>query len=200
MCPSHCFMQTIWNICISFIPEAVITYTSFNLSKIIYVMDNIFVKSFLDLLHLLATITWFGTLFVNAFLLRSSVGKTLPPAAAGNFMTLFMKKARLVVYISLAVLFITGIPLKIVSPYYVSIINFSNSWQIAMFAKHVLVALLALMAIVNFEVIAPRFQNVASKGPSLQLDKMKKMQQIAGMGSVLLAFIIILISAVMNHI
>ena len=163
-------------------------------------MDNIFVKSFLDLLHLLATITWFGTLFVNAFILRNTVAKALTPPVAGSFMALFLKKARLVVYISLAVLFITGIPLKIVSPYYVSIINFSNSWQIAMFAKHVLVALLALMAIVNFEVIAPRFQKVASKGPSLQLDKMKKMQQIAGMGSVLLAFVIILISAVMNHI
>lgn len=32
-------------------------------------MDNIYVKSLLDLLHLGATITWVGTLFVNfAFL------------------------------------------------------------------------------------------------------------------------------------
>jgi uncharacterized membrane protein len=163
-------------------------------------MDNIFVKSFLDLLHLLATITWFGTLFVNAFILRSAVQKSLAPSAAGPFMKLFLKKARMVVYISLAVLFITGIPLKIVSPYYVSIINFSNTWQIFMFVKHVIVALLALMAIVNFELLFPRFQRVAAAGPSPQLEKMKKLQQMAGMLSVFMAFLIILISAVMNHI
>ncbi len=162
-------------------------------------MDNIYVKSLLDLLHILATITWFGTLFVNFALLRSTVQETLQPPVAGPFLKLFIKKARLVVYISLAVLFITGIPMKIVSPYYVSIINFSNQWQIAMFAKHVLVALLALMAIVNFEVIGRRLQKLAAGGPSAQLEKMKKSQQAAGMVSVVLAFVIILISAVMNH-
>jgi putative copper export protein len=163
-------------------------------------MDNVFVKSFFDFLHLLATIAWFGTLFVNIVILRGAVQKSLTPAVAGPFMKVFMQKARIVVYVSLAILFITGIPLKIVSPYYVSIINFSNTWQIFMFAKHVLVAILALMAIVNFEIIAPNFQKIAARGPSSELDKMKKMQLSAGMFSAGLAFIIILISAVMNHI
>ncbi len=163
-------------------------------------MDNLIVKSLLDLLHLLATIAWFGTLFVNVVLLRDTVQKTLAPAVAGTFMKQFMKKARLVVYISLAVLFITGIPLKIVSPFYVSIINFSNTWQIFMFVKHVLVAFLALLAIINFEILLPRFQIMNKTGTSSEMDKMKKLQQSVGMLSVFLAFLIILISAVMNHI
>jgi uncharacterized membrane protein len=163
-------------------------------------MDNIFVKSFLDLLHLLATITWFGILFVNFVVLRGTVQKTLTPSAAAPFMKLFMKKSRIIVYISLGVLFITGIPLKIVSPYYVSIINFSNSWQIAMFIKHVFVAVLALMAIINFEFLTPGLQKMAAKGPSPELDKIRKAQLFVGMFSVGLAFIIIVISAIMNHI
>ena len=162
-------------------------------------MDNIYVKSFLDLLHIVATITWFGTLFVNFALLRGTVQKTLMPEAAGPFMNLFMKKARLVVYISFAVLFITGIPLKIVSPYYVSIVNFSNSWQIAMFVKHVLVALLGLLVLFNFEYIVPRFQKLAAKGPSAKLQKAQRSLKLAGMFSVVLAFIILVISAVMNY-
>lgn len=163
-------------------------------------MDNIFVKSFLDLLHLLATIAWFGTLFVNAFIMRGTVQKTLTPQAAAPFMAMFMKKSRMIVYVSLAILFITGIPLKIVSPYYVSIINFSNEWQIAMFVKHVFVAILALLAIINFDVLGPKFRKLAAKGPSAELEKLKKTQMMAGMLSVALAFVIILISAVMNHI
>jgi putative copper export protein len=163
-------------------------------------MDNVFVKSLFDFLHLLATIAWFGTLFVNVAILRGTVQKTLTPPAAGPFIKLFMQKARIVVYVSLAILFITGIPLKIVSPYYVSIINFSNTWQIFMFAKHVLVAILALLAIINFEIVTPKFQKIAASGPSPELEKMKKLQQSAGMLSVTLAFVIILISAIMNHI
>jgi len=163
-------------------------------------MDNIFVKSFLDLLHLLATVTWFGTLFVNFAVLRGAVQKTLTPAASAPFMKLFMKKSRIIVYISLAVLFITGIPLKIISPYYVSIINFSNSWQIAMFIKHVLVAVLALLAIINFEYLIPGLQKMAAKGPSPELDKIKKAQLFVGMLSVGLAFLILVISAIMNYI
>lgn len=106
----------------------------------------------------------------------------------------------MIVYVSLAILFITGIPLKIVSPYYVSIINFSNEWQIAMFVKHVFVAILALLAIINFDVLGPKFRKLAAKGLSPELEKLKKTQMLAGMLSVALAFIIILISAVMNHI
>ena len=163
-------------------------------------MDNVFVKSLFDFLHLLATIAWFGTLFVNVAILRGTVQKTLTPPVAGPFIKLFMQKARIVVYVSLAILFITGIPLKIVSPYYVSIINFSNTWQIFMFAKHVLVAILALLAIINFEIVTLKFQKAAAKGPSPELEKMKKLQQSAGMLSASLAFVIILISAIMNHI
>lgn len=162
-------------------------------------MDNIFVKSLLDLLHVLATVTWFGTLFVNFALLRSTVQQTLSPAAAGPFVGLFIKKARMVVYISLAVLFITGIPMKIVSPYYVSIINFSNDWQTVMFIKHVLVALLALMAILNFEIIGPRLQRAVQSGLQPQIERFKKLQQGAGSLSILLAFTILVLSAVMNY-
>ena len=162
-------------------------------------MDNIYVKSFLDTLHLIATITWFGTLFANFALILPVVKNSLDSKSASAFMGLFMKKARMVVYVSLAVLFITGIPLKIVNENYVSIINFSNNWQIAMFCKHALVALLALLSIINFEFIGPKIKKSASTASAPQLERMKHMQLRIGMTSVLIAFIIIVISAIMNH-
>jgi len=163
-------------------------------------MDNIFVKSFLDLLHLLATISWFGMLFANFAVIRPSIQKTLSPQVAAPFLQLILKKSRMIIYVSLAVLFITGIPLKIVNEYYVSIINFSNNWQIVMFIKHVLVVILAMLAIFNFEYLIPKFQKTVAGGATEKLAKMKKLQMITGMFSILLAFTIILISAIMNHI
>jgi uncharacterized membrane protein len=163
-------------------------------------MDNVFVKSFLDLLHQLATIAWFGMLFANFVVVRGAASKTLAPNVAGPFFKLVMQKTRIIVYVSLAVLFITGIPLKIANANYVSIINFSNNWQIVMFVKHVFVAILALLALINFEYIIPRFQKLIVQGPSLRLEKTKKLQLLAGMLSVLLALIIIILSALVNQI
>lgn len=163
-------------------------------------MDNVFVKSFLDLLHQLATIAWFGMLFANFVVIRSSATKTLAPQVAGAFLKIVMQKTRVVVYVSLAVLFITGIPLKIANENYVSIINFSNNWQIVMFIKHVFVALLALLALFNFEYLTPRFQKLVAQGPSPMLDKIKKIQLTSGLFSVLMALVIIILSAFINQI
>jgi len=163
-------------------------------------MDNIYVKVFLDCLHLIATIAWFGGLFTNFIVVRPTVLATLDPPTAGKFMNVFMRKVRIVVYVSLAVLFISGIPMKISNEYYVSIINFSNNWQIVTFIKHVFVGILTLLAIYSFEILSPKFKRVASAGPSAELNKLKGIQALTGKLSMTLALIIIVLSAVMNYI
>jgi uncharacterized membrane protein len=98
-------------------------------------MDNIFVKTLFDWLHIFATITWFGGLFINLFILRPVVIKVLSPADAGRFMGAVMKRFRKIVYLSIVILGVTGIPLKIINENYVSIINFENSWEFISFIK-----------------------------------------------------------------
>lgn len=162
-------------------------------------MDNIYLQISFDLIHILATITWFGALFTNYVVVIPVASKVLDQPVFAKFMGALMKRNKTVVYVSLAALFITGIPMKIASEYYVSVISFSNDWQTFLFIKHVLVVVLAILAIINFEVIVPRVQRAASSGDIALLTKTKNIQAITGKLSFLLAFLIILFSAIINY-
>jgi len=162
-------------------------------------MDNPVLQTILDFLHLMATIAWIGGMFINMLVVIPTVQKVLDPPTAGKFMSALFKRIRIVVYTSLVVLFVTGIPMKIASEYYVSIINFDNNWEIAGFIKHVFVGLLALMAIYSFEFLSPKVSKLAKDGPSPILARLKKRQMMMGALAFLFGIIVILLSAMMNY-
>lgn len=162
-------------------------------------MQNPALQTVLDFLHVMATIAWIGGMFFNFLVVMPTVTKVLDPATAGKFMGAMLKRVRVVVYVSLLVLFITGIPMKIASEYYVSIINFDNTWETIGFIKHVFVGLLALLAFYNFEILAPKVGKLAMNGPSPKLPGLRKQQMMLGAISFLFGIIIIALSSVMSH-
>ena len=162
-------------------------------------MDNPILQIAFDFLHLMATIAWIGGMFFNFLVVMPTVGKVLDPATAGKFLKSMFSRVRVVVYVSLLVLFVTGIPMKIASEHYVAIINFDTSWETVGFIKHVFVGLLALMAIYNFEILMPKVGKLAMQGPSPMLISLKKRQMKFGAISFLFGIIIIFLSAMMNY-
>jgi uncharacterized membrane protein len=163
-------------------------------------MDNLYVKTTIDFIHILATITWIGGMITNIFILRPSIIKTLSPSDAGKLMGVVMKKFRILVYISIVVLGVTGIPLKIINPNYISIINFENNWEIVTFFKHICYGLLVLLAVYSFEILSPKIMKLAVQGPSAQLQQLQKRQMASGGLAFLLAIIILVLSSVMRYI
>ena len=138
-------------------------------------------------------------MFFIVLILMPTVSKTLDPASAGKFMAVLFKRIRVMVYVSLLILFVTGIPMKIASEYYVAIINFDTSWETVSFIKHVFVALLALFAIINFEILSPKAAKLAVNGPSPALMSLKgKQMKLAGI-SFLFGMIVIFLSTLMNY-
>jgi len=162
-------------------------------------IDHPVLQITLDFFHLMATIAWIGAMFFNVLILMPTVTKTLDPVTAGKFMSVLFKRIRVMVYVSLAVLFITGIPMKIASEYYVAIINFDTAWETVGFIKHVFVGLLALLAIINFEIISPKAAKLALNGPSPALMALKKKQMMLAGISFLFGIIVIFLSAMMNY-
>lgn len=162
-------------------------------------IHNATLQTILDFLHVMATIAWIGGMFFNFLVVMPTVMKVLDPATAGKFMGAMLKRVRVVVYVSLLILFVTGIPMKIASQYYLGIINFDNNWEIVGFIKHVFVALLALLAMYNFEILAPKAGKLAAKGPSPEMQVLKKRQMMLGAVSFLFSIIIIALSSVMRY-
>ncbi len=163
-------------------------------------MDNVFVKTLIDWLHIMATVVWIGGMFTNMVILRPVLAKTLAPADAGRFMGALMKRFRAVVYASIVLLGVTGIPLKIINENYVSIINFENSWEIVSFVKHVCYGILVLLAVYMFEVLTPRMGRLAAKGPSPEMKALQKQQMLAGSLAFLSAMVILVLSSLMRYI
>lgn len=163
-------------------------------------MDNVFVKTLIDWLHIMATITWIGGMFTNFIILRPALGKALSPADAGKLMGVVMKRTRIVVYISIVVLGVTGIPLKIINENYISIINFENSWEIVSFIKHLCYGILVLLAVYTFEVLAPKMGKLAASGPSPALVALQKKQASMGGLAFLTAIAVLVLSSLMRYI
>lgn len=162
-------------------------------------IDHPVLQITLDFFHLMATIAWIGGMFFNVLILMPTVSKTLDPATAGKFMSVLFKRIRVMVYLSLLILFVTGIPMKIASEYYVAIINFDTSWETVGFIKHIFVAFMALFAIINFEILTPKVSKIAAKGPSPELMSLKKKQMMLAMISFFFGIIVIFLSAMMNY-
>ncbi len=163
-------------------------------------MDNIFVKTLIDWLHIMATIFWIGGMFTNFIILRPALGKALSPIDAGKLMGVIMKRTRIVVYISIVIIGVTGIPLKIINPNYISIINFENNWEIVSFIKHICYGILVLLAVYTFEVLAPKMSKLAAAGPSPELMALQKKQAAFGGLAFLSAIVILVLSSLMRYI
>ena len=163
-------------------------------------MDNLFVKTFLDVLHVLATVVWIGGMLVNVMVIRPTTVKVLEPSVAGKFTQAMMKRFRIFVYASIAILGITGIPMKIVSEHYVSIINFDSFWGILSFIKHLLYGVLVVLAVLNFEVISPRMARAAATSNNRQFTIWKKRLAVSGGLALISAIGTLIISSMMRYI
>ena len=163
-------------------------------------MDNVFIKTLIDWLHIMATVIWIGGMFTNMVILRPVMVKTLAPADAGKFMGALMKRFRVVVYASIVLLGVTGIPLKIINENYISIINFENNWEIVSFIKHVCYGILVILAVYMFEVLSPRMAKLAPKGPSPEMKALQKRQVLLGGLAFLSAIVILVLSSLMRYI
>lgn len=162
-------------------------------------MDNLFVKSFLDVLHVIATVIWIGGMFVNLLIVRPTSTKVLEPAVAGKFTQALMKRFRVFVYASIVILGITGIPMKIVSEHYVSIVHFEHAWGVLSFIKHLLYGILVVLAVLNFEFFSPKIAKAATNSNYNEVAKWKKWLSVSGMLALVSAIGTLVISSVMRY-
>lgn len=163
-------------------------------------MDNVFVKTLIDWMHIMATVVWIGGMITNLFVIRPVLASTLTPPDAGKFMGALMKRFRIIVYTSIVILGVTGIPLKIINENYISIINFENNWEIVSFVKHLCYGVLVMVAVYSFEILSPKVAKVAAQGPSPALQALQKKQMALGGLAFLAAMVILVLSSLMRYI
>lgn len=105
-------------------------------------------------LHLLATVTWVGSLAGISFLVLPAMKRSLDPETQLIFIEALQKRLEPIAWFSMSLLLLTGLFQMSVNPHYDGFISTSTQWSIAILIKHVLGILMVIAsAIQTWEVI-----------------------------------------------
>ena len=121
-------------------------------------------------LHLLATVTWIGSLAAINLLVLPAVTQTLKLVDQISFISALQKRLEPWAWFSMGLLLVTGLFQMSANPHYDGFLATSTQWSLAILAKHSLgVIMVVVSAIQTWEVI-----------PSIQRTLMKKEHADAG--------------------
>lgn len=105
-------------------------------------------------LHLLATVTWVGSLAGISFLILPAMKRSLEPETQLVFIEAMQKRLEPIAWFSMSLLVLTGLFQMSVNPHYDGFLSISTQWSLAILTKHLLgIVMVVVSAIQTWEVI-----------------------------------------------
>src|SRR5512146_424145 len=102
--------------------------------------------AFLYWLHLLATVTWIGSLVSISVLILPASRRALKPVDELALLDGIQKRLEPIAWFSVSLLIVTGLFQMSINPHYNGFLSSSGQWSLAILAKHILVALLIVVS------------------------------------------------------
>ena len=104
-------------------------------------------------LHMLATVTWVGSLAAMSFLILPAMQRALDAETQLLFIEAIQKRLEPIAWFSISLLVLTGLFQMSVNPHYNGFLSISTQWSLAILAKHVLgIIMVVVTAIETWEV------------------------------------------------
>ena len=105
-------------------------------------------------LHLLATVSWVGSLAAISFLILPAMKRALDPNTQLVFIEAMQKRLEPIAWFSMSLLVLTGLFQMSVDPHYDGFLSISTQWSLAILSKHLLgIVMVVVSAIQTWEVI-----------------------------------------------
>ncbi len=105
-------------------------------------------------LHLLATVTWVGSLAGVSLLVLPAMRRSLNAETQLVFIEALQRRLEPIAWFSIVLLVLTGLFQMCVNPHYNGFLSVSTQWSLAILIKHLLViVMLAVSAVQTWEVI-----------------------------------------------
>ncbi len=105
-------------------------------------------------LHLLAVVSWVGSLAGISFLILPAMQRALDPDTQLVFIEAMQKRLEPIAWFSMSLLLVTGLFQMSVNPHYDGFLSTSTQWSLAILAKHLLgIIMVVVSAIQTWEVI-----------------------------------------------
>jgi uncharacterized membrane protein len=105
-------------------------------------------------LHLLATVTWVGSLAGISFLILPAMQRSLDAETQLVFIEAMQKRLEPIAWFCMSLLLVTGLFQMSVNPHYDGFLSTSTQWSLAILTKHLLgIVMVVISAIQTWEVI-----------------------------------------------
>jgi len=105
-------------------------------------------------LHMLATVTWVGSLAAMMLLVLPAMKRTLDAETQLIFLEAIQKRLEPIAWFSISLLILTGLFQMSVNPHYDGFLSLSTQWSLAILAKHILgMGMVVVSAIQTWDVI-----------------------------------------------
>ena len=128
-------------------------------------------------MHLLATVTWIGSLAALNLLVLPAAQRTLDAGAQLRFITAIQKRLEPLAWFCMSLLLATGLFQMSANTHYNGFLDTSAQWSLAILIKHGLgVVMVVVSAVQTWEVI-PNIQRTLMKKGVVNEDELAKLNQ-----------------------
>jgi uncharacterized membrane protein len=128
-------------------------------------------------LHMLAAVTWVGSLAAISILVLPTARRTLQPLQQIDFVTAIQTRVEGVAWFSLALLAVTGLFQMSSNPHYDGFLATSNQWSLAMLAKHTLTVVMVVVSAIQSWEIMPAIRRVLLRREKADRDELSRLQR-----------------------
>jgi len=129
-------------------------------------------------LHLLATVTWVGSLAAISFLILPAMQRSLKPETQLIFIEAMQKRLEPIAWFSMSLLVLTGLFQMSVNPHYDGFLSISTQWSVAILTKHLLgIVMVVVSAIQTWEVIPAIRRAIVKSKKSNNADELEALRR-----------------------
>ena len=150
-------------------------------------------------LHLLATVTWIGSLAAISFLILPAARHSLDLDAQGALIDAIQRRLEPLAWFCLALLVVTGMFQLSTSPHYNGLLSTSNQWSLAILVKHIMVVVMIVVSALQTWEVLPSIQRAAIRaqktGDPAELRVLRQRERLLLRVNLLLSILILAATA-----
>ena len=152
-------------------------------------------------LHLMATVTWIGSLVSISVLVLPISKRSLKPVDELALLDGIQKRLEPIAWFSVSLLVATGLFQMSVNPHYNGFLSTSGQWSLALLSKHILVASLITVSAVHTWDVLPAMRRALmrrQKPDEEEVLRLQRRERALLRASLVLAALVLLATAVMR--
>lgn len=128
-------------------------------------------------LHMLATVTWIGSLAAINILVLPASNRALKLTDQLNFITALQKRLEPLAWFCMGLLLVTGLFQLSTSPHYDGFLSLSTQWSFAILIKHGLAIIMVVVSAIQTWEVLPAIQRTLMKKGEADEEELRNLQR-----------------------